>query len=66
MTQDWARYDKWGFSVAWCERKGEPGNGYYWHARHPKYGVRWGHAASKRDAHHQANWAIGDMRQGVP
>lgn len=57
----YARYDKQGFSVAWCLE----GNKVYWHVYHPRYGVRWGYAASEWDAHARVNWAIGDMRQGL-
>ena len=56
-----ARYDKWGFSVAWCP----DGDRWYWHVRHGKYGVRWGYEFTPGGCHRAANWAIGDMRQGV-
>jgi len=56
----WTHYDKWGFTVAWCP----DGDGYYWHVYHRQYGARWGRAASGRDAHERANWAIGDLRNG--
>jgi hypothetical protein len=58
-AQRWARYDKWGFSVAWCP----DGDRYYWHVYHAQYGVRWGYELSQLGCHHQVNWTIGDMRQ---
>ena len=62
VSSRYVRYDKWGFSIAWC-KQGE--NEWYWHVRHPAYGFRRGHAVNRRDAHERTNWAIGDLRQGI-
>lgn len=61
MRQGWVSYDKQGFAVAWCR----DGDRFYWHVRHHQYGVLWGYEESERGCHTAANWAIGDMRQGL-